>query len=173
MHACKRCTPVKRCTPMRYTPICAYKYMPVRCTPMRCTPMRCTPVRCTPVRCTPLRYMPLRYMPVRCHRPYHGPHWSVIGDSCAISRRHGLTMRHFFDSPPRLPSLRNGQAPQSSANIGRSTVGIRKVVDAAIIVDAWLKGGRESRRLLAGYLAEGEGECEREGEEVNARPWLR
>jgi len=26
--------------------------------------------------------------------------------------------------------------------------------------------------LLAGYLAEGEGECEREGEEVNARLWL-
>jgi hypothetical protein len=47
-----------------------------------------------------------------------------------------------------------------------------KVVDAAIIIDAWLKGGRESRRLLAGCLAEGEGECEREGEEVNARPWL-
>ena len=59
-------------------------------------------------------------------RPSHGPHWPVIGDSCAISGRHGLTMRHFFDSPLRLPSLCNSRGTQSSANLGRSTIGIRK-----------------------------------------------
>jgi hypothetical protein len=30
----------------------------------------------------------------------------------------------------------------------------------------------KGRRLLVGYLAEGEGECEREGEEVDERLWL-
>jgi hypothetical protein len=51
----------------------------------------------------------------------------------------------------------------------------RKIIfsdESSVKRDAWAKEGRERRRLLVGYLAEGEGEHEREGEEVDARPWL-
>ena len=85
--------------------------------------------------------------------------------SYAIPRRHGLTMWYFFDSPPRLPSLCNSRGTQPSADLGRSTVGIEKLSTRAVIGDAW---ARERRRLLVGYLAEGEGDREKE-DKVDAR----
>jgi hypothetical protein len=49
--------------------------------------------------------------------------------------------------------------PNHSCNALYSTSGL----------DAWAKEGKERRRLLVGYLAEGEEERDRK---IDARPWL-
>ena len=72
-------------------------------------------------------------------------------------------MRYLFDSPPRLSSLCNSRDTQS-------TESVKKVVIAGSSSMPRQRKEEKGRRLLVGYLAEGEGEREREGEEVDARP---
>ena len=65
-------------------------------------------------------------------------------------------MRDLFDSPPFIILV----------NLGRSTESVEKVINAG---SSSIPGQRKEEKG-AGYLAEGEGEREREDSEVDARP---